>query len=62
MNWFSLMPTAVVLSLVRHFLTTAGGSLVASGLVTDGDLQTGVGAVLTLVGIVLAVVDKKKAA
>ena len=59
MNWLNLMPTSVVLSLVRHFLTTAGGGLVTGGVIAESDLSTGVGAILTLVGIGLAVLNKK---
>jgi len=59
MNWLNLMPTSVVLSLARHFLTTAGGGLVTGGVIAESDLSTGVGAILTLLGIGLAVINKK---
>jgi hypothetical protein len=62
MNWLNLMPASVVLGLARHFLTTMGGGLVTSGVLTDGDLQTGIGAVLALLGIGLSILDKKKPA
>ena len=45
-------------ALVRHFLTTAGGMLVTSGLITSGQLQDGIGAVMILGGIVWSLWQK----
>lgn len=45
---------------VRHVLTTAGGGLVAKGLVTASMLDQGVGAVITLVGVVWSILSKRK--
>lgn len=47
-------------SLLRHGLTTAGGTLVSKGLLTTDDLSTSVGAVLTLIGVIWSVISKKK--
>jgi hypothetical protein len=48
------------LGFVRHILTFAGGYLVTSGVLTEVTLNTGIGAVATLIGIVWSVIDKKK--
>jgi len=51
----------MLLGLARHGMTTAGGALVANGLVTQDELASGIGAVLTLVGIGLSIYNKRKA-
>jgi hypothetical protein len=51
----------VVKGFLRHVLTTAGGSVVAGGYVTDSDWQLGVGAVLTLAGLVWSFVKNRQA-
>jgi hypothetical protein len=50
------------LGLVRHILTFVGGYLVTSGVLTEVTLNTGIGAVATLIGIVWSVIDKNKRA
>jgi hypothetical protein len=47
-------------SLLRHGLTTAGGTLVSKGMITTDDLSTSVGAVLTLIGVIWSIFSKKK--
>lgn len=54
------MNTDIITGLIRHVLTTSGGALVAKGLITAPTLDTGVGAILTIVGIVWSIVNKKK--
>lgn len=49
-----------VLGIIRHILTAAGGSLVTNGTLSDGDLQTGIGALVTVIGIAWSIWDKKK--
>lgn len=49
-----------VLGIVRHALTTAGGGLVTKGLITASVLDQGIGALITLAGIIWSVVSKKK--
>lgn len=51
----------MILGMVRHSLTTGGGALVASGYLGASDLQAGVGAIITLIGIVWSVIQKRKA-
>lgn len=48
----------IIQSLLRHVLTTVGGTLVSKGFITTDDLTTTVGAVLTLVGVGWSVVSK----
>ncbi len=48
--------------IARHVLTTIGGGLVASGAIDSGQLETGIGAIFVLVGIVWSVVQKRRAA
>jgi hypothetical protein len=50
------------LGIVRHALTFAGGFLVTSGYLTESTLNTGIGAIATLIGLVWSVVDKNKKA
>ena len=46
--------------IARHLLTTGGGALVTKGVVTATTLDQGIGALMTLVGIIWSVVSKKK--
>jgi hypothetical protein len=54
------MNNDIIFGLSRHLLTTAGGALVTKGLLTAPALDTGVGAAITLVGIVWSIFSKKK--
>ena len=54
------MNVAIVLGLVRHILTIAGGFLVSSGTLDQPDVETGVGAILTISGIAWSIFDKKR--
>lgn len=45
--------------IARHVLTTIGGGLVASGAIDSGQLETGIGAIFVLAGIVWSVVQKR---
>lgn len=47
-----------ITSLVRHSLTTVGGSLIAKGLITSASFDQVVGAVVVIAGIVWSVVSK----
>lgn len=55
MNW------EMIQGIVRHFLTFGGGFLVTNGTLGQSDMEAGVGAVITIVGIVWSVFTKKKA-
>lgn len=46
-------------SLLRHLLTSAGGALVGKGILAASVIDETVGALLTLVGVVWSVVEKK---
>jgi hypothetical protein len=48
-------------SLIRHGLTAAGGFLVAKGLASADQIGELVGAVVTLIGVVLSMIKNKKA-
>ena len=48
-----------VLSLVRTLLKVGGAFLVAKGTITEPGLETAVGAIITLVGIVWSAVAHK---
>lgn len=48
----------ILLGIVRHLLTTAGGSLIAKGVVTSATLDQGVGAALTVVGVAWSIAHK----
>jgi hypothetical protein len=53
------MKKEIVLGIVRHTLTFAGGILVAKGLIDDGIASEIIGGVMTLVGGIWSVVSKK---
>ena len=46
-------------SLLRHFLTSAGGALVGKGILAASVVDETVGALLTIIGVVWSVVEKK---
>lgn len=50
-----------IFGLVRHLLTFGGGFLVTNGFVAAPDLETGVGALVTLIGLVWSWWSKKSA-
>lgn len=52
------MTIEMVTALIRHVLTFGGGWLVALGWFDDATMQTGVGALVTLIGVVWSVVAK----
>jgi len=52
------MPFETISALVRHGLTTAGGSLVSIGMIDASDAQAMVGAGMTLAGIVWSILRK----
>lgn len=47
-----------ILAVARHLLTTAGGALVADGVLTSAQAQDGVGAIIVLLGIAWSLVNK----
>jgi len=48
----------IILGIVRHALTSAGGSLIAKGLLTAATLDQGIGAVIALAGVAWSVAIK----
>lgn len=52
----------MILGIVRHVLTAAGGTLAGNGVLTDADANVAAGAIITLLGIAWSVWDKKKKA
>jgi hypothetical protein len=48
----------IILGVARHTLTTAGGALTAKGLATGATVDQGVGAVVTLLGIIWSILEK----
>ena len=49
-----------VLGIVRHLLTFIGGGVVAKGIVNESQLFEISGAIMTIIGSVWSVVDKRK--
>jgi len=47
-----------ILGQIRHYLSTAGGGLIGAGIVTESDVNTVIGAVVTVVGIIWSALDK----
>lgn len=56
------MTSDAIQGIIRHFLTTAGGALVASGVINSGQLQDAVGALMVLGGIGWSIYQKRQAA
>lgn len=50
----------VIKGLLRHLITTFGGGLIASGALSGDDVQQLVGALSTVLGIVLSVLSNRK--
>ena len=53
------MTKNALLGFVRHILTFGGGFLVSEGVVSATQLETGLGALITLSGVVWSIFDKK---
>ena len=51
-----------ILSFVRHILTFGGGFLVTNGTLSASDMETAVGAVITLAGLAWGILDKRQRA
>ena len=49
-------------SLIRHGLTAAGGFLVAKGLASADQVGELAGAVVTIAGVILSIINNKKSA
>lgn len=54
------MSKDVILGLIRHVLTTLGGSVVASGYLAQDQVTALVGGAVALLGVIWSVLDKKK--
>jgi hypothetical protein len=52
------MDQATALGILRHLLTAGGAILVTNGFINDGQLQTIIGAVITVAPIVWSVIQK----
>lgn len=46
--------------LIRHTLTFAGGILLTLGVVDAALIESATGAILTLVGVIMSAINKKK--
>ena len=51
-----------VMGILRHGLTTLGGAVVGSGYLSGSELEAAIGAILTLVGVIWSVIQKRQAA
>jgi hypothetical protein len=52
------MNMETILGFVRHALTFGGGFLVTNGAIGASDLETGVGALVTIIGIIWSALAK----
>jgi len=50
----------VLNGVVRHLLTAGGGALVTKGVVSDGQLELAIGAIITIAGVIWSALAKKK--
>ena len=55
------MSIDVITGLIRHALTFGGGYLVTAGYATQGNVETGIGGIIALIGIGWSVMHKVKA-
>lgn len=53
------MSKPVILGILRHLLTMAGGALTAAGWLDESTVQQGIGALATLIGIAWSVAEKR---
>ncbi len=53
---------SIVMGVLRHVITAAGGALVANGYVSQQDNTELVGAVLTILGVVASIAAKRRSA
>lgn len=51
---------ALIGLVIRHGLTIAGGIATGSGYLSESEVQTGTGAIVALVGVILSVLEKRK--
>ena len=51
-----------MLGLIRHALTTAGGYMVANGMIGASDMETLVGGLMAVLGVAWSVYDKRRSA
>ncbi len=51
---------ALIGLLIRHGLTIAGGIATGSGYLSESEVQTGTGAIVALVGVLLSIFEKRK--
>lgn len=56
-----MLDQETVLGIVRHFLTTAAGGLVAGGYLTNNDAQTIIGGIVCAVGVAWSIYQKQQA-
>lgn len=54
------MYAAIIGSFFRHALTSVGGALVAKGILQAAMLEPTIGAIMTLAGVVLSIINKKR--
>lgn len=53
------MNKEAVLGVVRHILTFGGGYLVASDIIPQGEVEAAVAALVTLIGLVWSIMQKR---
>ena len=49
-----------ILGIIRHALTFGGGFMTQSGLASGEEVTTAISAVITLIGVVWSVLNKRK--
>lgn len=54
------MTTQIIVGVVRHILTLAGGWLVAKGYTDDATAQQITGYIVAIIGFAWSIVEKKK--
>jgi hypothetical protein len=50
----------MLLGFIRHLLTFGGGFLATKGVASTSNIELGIGAIVTLIGVVWSIWDKKE--
>ena len=54
------MSKEMIMGLIRHLLTFGGGIVAERGLASGEEVTTGVAAIVTIVGLVWSILNKRK--
>ena len=53
------MSKDIILGLIRHLLTFAGGTLIAKGIADQAEVSELIGGIMTVIGVIWSMASKK---